>query len=455
MPKGETSKDPVQFPAKPPNPQSDDSVNSGLSELTQLARQAFEDKRRKQCLGLTGAILKIDPENKEALVLQSWLRASLQKEMDTARTLLLEARESKSLPLYDRAERSLRGVLGVDGENAEAKALLQEIISSQVGLTQTRIPEVHIDQSEVLPPTFLGRRQNRIVLGVVLCILAILGVVGGYWLQPGEDTQSQENAGAAEEAGVSESGVTPGSVELLTVPTKGVQVAVDDSPSRPAPQVMELKPGTHRFVFTAEGYLPETVTETVVSGTRRIVPVLMKSAGMNSGPARTTTADETKEPTPTRGARPPSRASNDDPRAVPSPPAAPVGTLSLTSAVPVDVYRAGRKLGTTPMKLQLPAGNQTMEYVYQGRQKTMSHSITNNQTTEATIVFEVKDVKLDINSQPYAEVFIEGSPKSLGETPLSNVTAPVGSWLLFKNPNFPQKRYRVKENDTAISIEFP
>ena len=466
MPKGETSKDPVQFPAKSQStPLPDDGVNSGLLELTQLARQAFEDKRRKQCLTLTSAILKIDPENKEALVLQSWMRASLQKDMETAQTLLVEARASNSLPLYDRAERSLRGILGVDAENAEAKALLREVVTSQVGLTQTRpIEEEEIDLLDSPPTPFLGRRQNRVVLGVVLGALAILGVAGVAWFRTSDDPQSQEEPGSAEAENTSEPalapGIAPGSIELLTVPTRGVQVAVDDSPPRPAPQVLELAPGQHRFVFTAAGYVPETVTATVVSGTKRILPILMKSVSSDSGTAPVAAAREPEPRAPANEVRPPARASNDPPRTAPartqnSPPpvaADPTGTLSVDAAVPVDVYRAGRKVGTTPLKLPLPAGSHTLEYRWRSQQKTMSHAITANRTTEATVVFEVS---LDINSTPWAEVSVEGSSRRLGETPLSNVTATVGSVLVFTNPNFGQKKHRVTGNDGAIQMVFP
>ena len=77
---GETPKNPFQTAKPIGNETDDDSVHAGLAELGQLARQAFEEKRRKQSLALTNAILKIDPENKEAFVVQSWVRADLQQE---------------------------------------------------------------------------------------------------------------------------------------------------------------------------------------------------------------------------------------------------------------------------------------------------------------------------------------------------------------------------------------
>ena len=67
----EASKVPLESAPDPERNAGGESASAGLSELAHLARQAFEEKRRKQSLALTNAILKIDPQNPEALVLQS------------------------------------------------------------------------------------------------------------------------------------------------------------------------------------------------------------------------------------------------------------------------------------------------------------------------------------------------------------------------------------------------
>src|SRR5262245_36003078 len=51
------------------------SLRSGLSELAEFARRALEEKRRKDCLALTRAILKIDAENADARVMQGWIQS--------------------------------------------------------------------------------------------------------------------------------------------------------------------------------------------------------------------------------------------------------------------------------------------------------------------------------------------------------------------------------------------
>jgi hypothetical protein len=63
---------------------------------------------------------------------------------------------------------------------------------------------------------------------------------------------------------------------------------------------------------------------------------------------------------------------------------------------------------------------------------------------------------VQINSKPWAQVFLQGTTKRpLGQTPLSGVSVPIGGVLLFENPNFPSKTYRITDKDTAIQVDFP
>src|SRR6476660_9863980 len=126
------SKDPFHFPVKPAaNGAQPESFNVGLTELAQLARQAFEEKRRKQSLALANAILKIDPEDKQAVVIRSWIEADLQNDLRTANALAEEARTKNNPAYYERAEVSLRTILNIDAENEPARQLLNEITSVQ------------------------------------------------------------------------------------------------------------------------------------------------------------------------------------------------------------------------------------------------------------------------------------------------------------------------------------
>jgi cytoskeletal protein RodZ len=129
------------------------------------------------------------------------------------------------------------------------------------------------------------------------------------------------------------------------------------------------------------------------------------------------------------------------------------GTLAVSSPTTVDIYMGDQLLGSAPTTLVLPAGNQTLEYRHQDMRKLMTHVIKANETTTATVTF---DVTVQINAKPWAQVFIDGSKRQpLGQTPLSDVRVPIGGNLVFENPNFPAKSYRITGRETEIRVTFP
>jgi hypothetical protein len=137
------------------------------------------------------------------------------------------------------------------------------------------------------------------------------------------------------------------------------------------------------------------------------------------------------------------------------PPVAPIqtGTLAVSSPTTVDIYMGDQLVGSAPTSLVLPAGNQTVEYRHQDMRKAVTYAIKANETTTTMVTF---DVPLQINARPWAQVSIDGAQRrSLGQTPLSDVRVPIGTLLIFENPNFPGKSYRVTGKETEIRITFP
>ena len=136
-------------------------------------------------------------------------------------------------------------------------------------------------------------------------------------------------------------------------------------------------------------------------------------------------------------------------------PVAPVktGTLAVSSPTTVDIYMGDQLVGSAPTTLVLPVGNQTLEYRHRDMRKVMTHVIKANETTTAMVTFEVP---LQINARPWAQVFLDGPERQpLGQTPLSEVRVPIGSVLIFENPNFVEKSYRVTGRETEIRVTFP
>jgi hypothetical protein len=174
------------------------------------------------------------------------------------------------------------------------------------------------------------------------------------------------------------------------------------------------------------------------------------------------------EPVPAAAAVPPTveqRLTVDHPSAPPlsaprpiakqevPPVAAANGTLAVSAATSVDIYEGDQYLGSAPVSLELSAGMHTLEYRHGNLRKTVTLGVYANETARAMVAF---DTTVQINSRPWAEVFLDGvDRKDLGQTPLSGVRVPIGSVLVFQNPQFQPKKYRVTGTETGIQIVFP
>ena len=82
-----------------------DSFNANLSNLAELARQAYEIKDAKRCLDLTRAILLIDPDNADAQSMRSSIQSDIHRDLDSAREFLRQAhfRINPELPVESAA----------------------------------------------------------------------------------------------------------------------------------------------------------------------------------------------------------------------------------------------------------------------------------------------------------------------------------------------------------------
>ena len=450
------------FPNRPgtaPKPASsaapDTSLEMGLAELAQLAKQAFEEKRRKHAIGLSHAILKIDPQHKFALMIQSWIRTELQHDLETARSLAEEAvLHEGNRQLFARAEALLKEILGVDPAIEEARIMLLDIVSRQKD-NQLRLP------FPALPRLNTDKRQ-RIVMAVV-AVLVVVGVTAAGFALRSDRVDSSRAASPTDgsspppPAGPS----TMGWLMPIVVPASGVEMTVDNGPRTTVPPYIEVKPGEHRLTFSAAGYLPESVAASVAAGERRNLAVFLKPASRAGASSLSgVTSKPAESPVPTAAAsnaqkstRPQSGAALPSPALVVEDPPAATGTLAVNSSVPVEIYMDGKHIGSTPVSLELLAGPQTLEYHYGSLQKTVSHTIAAGETIRTTVTFEVV---VQINARPWAQVFIEGAQSTmLGQTPLSDVRVAAGTVLVFRNPGFPEKKYRVRGEEKSVQVVFP
>jgi hypothetical protein len=130
-----------------------------------------------------------------------------------------------------------------------------------------------------------------------------------------------------------------------------------------------------------------------------------------------------------------------------------MGTLAISSPTSAEIYEGDKYLGSTPITLELSAGSHTLEYRHGELRQSVTHLVRARETMTAMVTF---DVTVQVNARPWAQVSIDGAQRRpLGQTPLSDLKVPIGSVLIFENPNFPAKTYRVSANDTAIRVVFP
>jgi len=293
------SKEPVQFPVRSSqNPPPETSVDVALSELAFMARQAFQERRRQQCIALTRAMLKIDPEHKEARVIQSWVQSDLERELESAKRLYEDSRRLGNRGLYTRAETTVRAILGVDPEMQAAQTFLLEMVSQQPMLPEhantavddPREPRMPVSQEPLMRPgpgpafqkPFVTNRplwQTGALIGLI-AIVAVFGVLEFRDRWQGQTAVPELPAAA-----------NNGMATLAVTADDGVQVFVNDQLRGAGPLMspISLVPGTYHLKYVLNGQeigsedvvlAAGNVTRTKVSATSgRLKLTVFPSAG--------------------------------------------------------------------------------------------------------------------------------------------------------------------------------
>jgi len=399
-----------ESPRATPDASTPASPNSNVSRLLELARQAFTQKRTKNCLDLTRAILRIDPDNAEAQMMQASIRIEMHIELEHARALLRDAGLKDNPEKYTQAGKAiLNKILSLDPDSQEAKTLLAEAgfpqsppavvpvaATAEPAHVPAVVPEDVAEASEPVAETAapaLPRTENRQWLARALLVILVALVGVGLPM-----FRSQPDATAPSPAG--EKRASP--------PDAGAEPASDATPM----DVVDP-------------------------------PLVDAHADAEAGRAA-----DPRAPAPVRSIPPVAPPDDAAPVVL-----APSGTLAVSSPAPIDIYILGQHIGSTPVTLEMSAGMHTVEYRYGDLRKIVTHVVNSNETTRATITF---DVTIQINAKPWANVFIDGPErKFLGQTPLSGVQIPIGAVLVFENPKFQTKKHRVTGKDPDVQITFP
>jgi hypothetical protein len=370
-----------------------ESSSASLPKLADLARQAYGQKRAKDCLDLTRAILLIDPENVEAQLIRSAIRAEIHQSLEDSQALLRSAQlkqnaEAPQSPVYVAQESP-----DSDQDAEECQALRPE-------------PNAVSADADEAPPTIEESMMMMVVSNPI----------------PDVPFRNRKQIWLRRAGIVAVLGLIAAGLPSLRSKSNPVQVphiqATDGSTQSPA-DVNKAVP-----------------TVPLVSA----APTEERSVSVDPPPASVSPAAAVPPPLPTKP--------RDNPTVL-----AASGTLAISSPTTVDIYMNDLYVGSAPVSLDISPGIHTLEYRHGNLRKRVTHVINSAETTKAMITF---DVTLQINAKPWAEVFLDGTArKPLGQTPLSGVQVPIGAVLVFENPEFQAKRYRVTGNETGIQIVFP
>jgi hypothetical protein len=456
----------------------DTAGSAAVAALVAQARTAYQQNRIKECLTLVRTVLQADPTNAAALEVQTAVRFDMQRDLSDARSLIEESRNKPEAQKFRKAaEIILLKALYLDPESEGAKTLLSSVrapqdvplpaipvappvaapvapgnmapsapvysvpVAEPAPIVETAEPsrshsetpsetrsvssspssygsEIKMGPPETIPfttgtayekPVKRGRKGSTLTIPIV--VVGVLVVGGGLMLV----RQWMGSTEAGSTAGVSSSTIrtdeTSSSRPNSNPVTAGSTSTSSDVEASPALPVTANAPSTKPLPNTPAGLPP-------LPGTPAKDPVATPAANSRPGAAA----------------------------------AQAMGSLAVSSAIAAEIYQGDKLLGSTPTTLQFPAGNQTLEYRHGDLRTVVTHIVKANETTPALITF---DVIVQLNANPWANVSIEGSTRlPLGQTPLSNVKLPIGSVLVFENPNFPSKSHKIAVDDKTIQMVF-
>ena len=163
-----------------------------VNGLIPLAKKAYAEKRRKDCLALCTAILKIDPSNPDARRFQTQIQADIENALQQVESLIHDPLWDKDDILRKNANRLLQSVLEIDPKIKAAESLLAKLHPAASRPTPSAPPrdpfagrgvEHSVPQSEPAewdhPPQ--PNPWIRRLLVLIPVILILLAVLIHYW----------------------------------------------------------------------------------------------------------------------------------------------------------------------------------------------------------------------------------------------------------------------------------
>lgn len=193
---------------------------------------------------------------------------------------------------------------------------------------------------------------------------------------------------------------------LLTVQSQppGAKVIVDGTERGVAPLTIgELSPGEHEVLLQTEAATARHVVNIQAGVTASLVAPLGAAAA--SGPVS--------------------------------------GWVSVKAPFTIEIYEAGRLLGTTDTdRIMIAAGRHDLELVNEALAYRTSRTVQVAAGKVASIAVDLPHGMVNLNAMPWAEVWIDG--RRVGETPIGNLGVSIGPHeVVFRHPQLGEKRHAI------------
>jgi PEGA domain len=133
------------------------------------------------------------------------------------------------------------------------------------------------------------------------------------------------------------------------------------------------------------------------------------------------------------------------------------GWISIKSPIELQILERGKLVGTSSAdQVMLPAGRHVLDFVNTtyGFRTTTPVQVQPGKTSVSTV--PLPNGSLSVNALPWAEIWLDG--KSIGTTPLANLSVPIGSHeLIWRHPQLGERRQTVvvtTKTPTRVGMEL-
>jgi serine/threonine-protein kinase len=132
------------------------------------------------------------------------------------------------------------------------------------------------------------------------------------------------------------------------------------------------------------------------------------------------------------------------------------GGLTVTAAIPLQVFKEGKLIGSNAAPIAINEGSQTVLLINEALGFRLPQTVTVKGGQMTSLNISVPSGRVSINAVPWAEVLIDGTPA--GQTPLANLSLPIGTHeVVFRHPQFGERKQTITvkaDGLTRVSQSF-